>query len=156
MISASASDFPSPDWHEDVEVTVYEPRGNPEAKSMMINTSRPNMTRGRALLIKLLEIYFRKGYECSKIEAQKLAYFLQESGIDLRLRYVAHNFGPYADNLNHVLERIDGHFITGFGDRVNLSEITLIESSIKEADDFLANDNDAKIHLARVEKLISD
>ncbi len=73
-----------------------------------------------------------KGYECTKIEVQKLAYFLQESGIDLRLRYVAHNFGPYADNLNHVFERIDGHFITGFGDRVNTSEIKLVSSSIIE------------------------
>ncbi len=140
---------------DNVAVTVYEPKGNPKAKSMVVNTSRPNMTRGRALLIKLLEFYFHKGYECSKIEAQKLAYFLQESGIDLKLKYVAHNFGPYADNLNHVLERIDGHFITGFGDRVNISEITLVESSIKEADDFLENDNDAEVHLARVEELIS-
>ncbi len=140
---------------DNVVVTVYEPKGNPKSKAMVVNTSRPNMTRGRALLIKLLEFYFHKGYECSKIEAHKLAYFLQESGIDLKLKYVAHNFGPYADNLNHVLERIDGHFITGFGDRVNKSEITLVESSIKEADVFLENDNDAEVHLARVEKLIS-
>lgn len=140
---------------DNIEVTVYEPKGNPKAKSMLINTSRPNMTRGRALLIKLLEFYFDKGYECSKVEAQKLAYFLQESGIDLKLKYVAHHFGPYADNLNHVLERIDGHFITGFGDRVNISEIKLIESSIKEADIFLKNDIEARACLSQVEKLIS-
>lgn len=138
----------------DIKVTVYEPRGNPKANNMPINTPRPNMTRGRALLVKLLEFYFDKGYECSKIEAQKLAYFLQESGIDLRLKFVAHKFGPYADNLNHVLERIDGHFITGFGDRVNLSEIKLISSSIKDADDFLKNDPEAKTSLFKVEKLI--
>lgn len=140
---------------DNVAVTVYEPKGNPKAKSIVVNTSRPNMTRGRALLIKLLEFYFQKGYECSKIEVQKLAYFLQESGIDLKLKYVAHNYGPYANNLNHVLERIDGHFITGFGDRVNVSEITLVESSIKEADDFLKDDKEAAVHLDRVEKLIS-
>jgi O-acetyl-ADP-ribose deacetylase (regulator of RNase III)/uncharacterized protein YwgA len=140
---------------ENLDVSLYEPKGNPDVKSMLINTSRPNMTRGRALLVKLLEFYFHKGYECSKIEVQKLTYFLQESGIELKLKYVAHKFGPYASNLNHVLERIDGHFITGFGDRVNRSEIKLIESSIKEADKFLANDLEAKNCLRKVEKLIS-
>lgn len=140
---------------DNIEVTVYEPKGSPEAKSMLIKTSRPKMTTGRALLIKLLEFYFNKGYECSKIEAQKLAYFLQESGIDLKLKYEARDFGPYADNLNHVLERIDGHFITGFGDRVNITGITLINSSIKEADSFLKNDDFAEECLAKVEELIS-
>lgn len=138
-----------------IEVIVYEPKGNPSAKSMINNTKKPNMTRGRALLIKLLEFYFKQGYDCSKIEAQKLAYFLQESGIDLRLKFKAHNFGPYANNLNHVLERIDGHFIEGFGDRVNTSKIKLIYSSISEADRFLKNDNEAKVSLDKVAKLIA-
>ncbi len=138
-----------------VEVIIYEPNGNPKTQSMVINTKRPNMTRGRALLIKLLEFYLFQGYECSKIEVQKLVYFLQEAGIDLKLRYKAYKFGPYANNLNHVLELIDGHFITGFGDRVNVSEIKLIKSSIKEADCFLKNDNEAIVCLSRVEKLIS-
>jgi O-acetyl-ADP-ribose deacetylase (regulator of RNase III)/uncharacterized protein YwgA len=138
-----------------VDVIIYQPKGNPNAESMPINTEKPNMTRGRALLIKLLEFYFHKGYECTKIEVQKLAYFLQESGIDLKLRYVAHHFGPYADNLNHVLERIDGHFIIGFGDRVNASEIKLVSSSIiEEADHFLKGDNEANVCLSKVEKLI--
>ncbi len=139
---------------EAVKVTVYEPKGSPSSTNMLNKTKRPNMTRGRALLIKLLEFYFHKGYDCSKIEAQKLAYFLQESGINLRLRYVAHHFGPYADNLNHVLERIDGHFIEGFGDRVNTSQIKLIESSIGEANQFLENDTEAKSCLSSVESLI--
>lgn len=139
---------------ENIEVVVYEPKGSPRATDMINKTTTPNMTRGRALLIKLLEFYFKKGYECSKIEAQKLAYFLQESGIDLRLRYVAHHFGPYADNLNHVLERIDGHFIEGFGDRVNASQIKLIHSSIDKANAFLENDTEAMLSLSKVEELI--
>ncbi len=139
---------------EDVDVVIYEPNGSPKATNMINKTKKPNMTRGRALLIKLLEFYFQKGYECSKIEAQKLAYFLQESGINLRLQYVAHHFGPYADNLNHVLERIDGHFIEGFGDRVNTSQIKLIPSSIDEANKFLENDIEAETCLRKVEELI--
>jgi len=139
---------------DNVDVFVYEPSNSLKSNDIVNNTDRPNMTRGRALLIKLLEFYFRKGYDCTKIEAQKLAYFLQESGVDLKLKYVAHNFGPYAENLNHVLERIDGHFIEGFGDRVTHSNIRLIESSIKEADDFLKNDDEAIKSLTKVENLI--
>lgn len=139
---------------DNVKVTVYEPTGSPQADQMVNNTPRPKMTRGRALLIKLLEFYFQKGYSCSKIEVQKLAYFLQESGLPLRLKYKPHHFGPYADNLNHVLERIDGHFITGFGDRVTRSEIHLVESAISEANDFLKDDHEALQCLSRVEQLI--
>jgi hypothetical protein len=35
----------------------------------------------------------------------------------MQLNYVMHQYGPYADNLNHLLQRLDGHFIRGFGDR---------------------------------------
>ncbi len=139
---------------EDVAITVYEPKGSPVASAMQINTTRPNMTLGRSLLIKLLEFYFKKEYECTKIEIQKLAYFLQESGVDLKLRYSAHEFGPYADNLNHVLERIDGHFIKGVGDRVTFSEITLLPDSIKEANEFLERDIESRSCLKKVEQLI--
>ena len=51
-----------------------------------------------------------------KLEIQKLAYFLQEAGEQLRLRYNAAHYGPYAPNLNKVLERIEGHFTRGYGD----------------------------------------
>jgi hypothetical protein len=38
-------------------------------------------------------------------EIQKLTYFLQERGQRLRLNCVKARHGPYADNLNHALER---------------------------------------------------
>lgn len=46
----------------------------------------------------------------------ELMYFLQRSGEPLRLTYKKHLYGPYADNLRHVLREIEGHYITGFGD----------------------------------------
>ncbi|MGI8702184.1 MAG: hypothetical protein ACR2JU_13450 [Nocardioidaceae bacterium] len=36
------------------------------------------------------------------IETQKLTYFLQAAGEPLRLNFVGHHYGPYADNLRHV------------------------------------------------------
>ena len=51
--------------------------------------------------------YSRFAYRLTLLEIQKLAYFLQESGQELRLQYVKHLYGPYAHNLNKVLEILE-------------------------------------------------
>lgn len=51
------------------------------------------------------------------LEIQKLAYFLQSAGERLRLDFVPQKYGPYAECLHHVLQRMEGHFIIGCGDR---------------------------------------
>jgi len=63
------------------------------------------MTAGRALLVKLMEQYLGLAYRLTLLEVQKLAYFLQEAREPLRLRYEPGHYGPYAANLNNVLER---------------------------------------------------
>src|SRR5262249_44576987 len=95
----------------DVRAFIYAPSSAPEASKMLVGTKRPNMTRGRALLIKLIEQYCKPGYRLSLLEIQKLAYFLQEAGEPLKLQFVKDKFGPYAENLNFVLQNIEGHFI---------------------------------------------
>jgi uncharacterized protein YwgA len=50
------------------------------------------------------------------LEVHKLMYFMQESGEPLRLNYQKAPYGPYAENLRHVLNHIEGHFISGYGD----------------------------------------
>jgi hypothetical protein len=89
------------------------------------------------------------------LEIQKLAYFLQESGMDLKLRYVKHLYGPYAHNLNKVLEILEGHHIRGYGDTQKPDvEITLLPDADKEADRFLQQDPNASEHLERVADLV--
>ena len=136
------------------EINIYEPIGSPSSKTMPIRTKKPRMTHGRALLIKLLQLYAAQDYEYTKLEIQKLAYFLQESGLDLKLKYKAHDFGPYADNLHHVLNDIDGHYIKGYGDGVSRSQITLVDESISKADAFLEKHNEVESYLERVGSLI--
>ena len=34
---------------------------------------------------------------------------MQEEGEPLRLNYIKHHYGPYADNLRHALTKIEGH-----------------------------------------------
>ena len=52
----------------------------------------------------------------SLLEVHKLLYFLQESGEGLRLQYRKALYGPYAENLTHLLRAVEGHFISGYAD----------------------------------------
>ncbi|HDV5709685.1 TPA: macro domain-containing protein [Legionella pneumophila] len=140
----------------DVEVKLFEPNYIVVPKEIENNSTKPKMTPGRAILLKLISIYGSMNYGISNIEIQKLAYFLQEAGANLRLKFEKHHYGPYADNLRHVLNKIDGHFIRGVCDSVFESEIELIDSALQEADDFIHNsDNiDLEIQLQKVADLI--
>jgi O-acetyl-ADP-ribose deacetylase (regulator of RNase III) len=138
----------------DVQVLLFEPKGAPPVEQMPVRTKRPNMTPGRALLIRLLDLYGRQGYRHSLLEVQKLAYFLQEAGEPMRLKFQAHHFGPYADNLNHALQHIEGHFIRGYGDRSAKAEIRLMPNAAEQAREFLKSKPESEEHLERVKKLI--
>ncbi|MGM7634552.1 type II toxin-antitoxin system antitoxin DNA ADP-ribosyl glycohydrolase DarG [Bacillus sp. Hm123] len=139
---------------QDVEVHLYEPAGSPKPDEIKIGTGRPKMTRSRALFLMLMNDYSIPGYRLSLLEIQKLAYFLQVVGEPLRLRFEKGKFGPYADNLNHVLQRLDGHFIRGFGDRSRDAEIYLINDAIKQAEQFLKGEREAFEHLEKVRDII--
>jgi hypothetical protein len=133
---------------------LYEPSGLP-ADTMPVRTERPKMTPGRALLVKLIEQYSTLAYRKTLLEVQKLAYFLQVSGEDLRLQYIAHHYGPYAYNLGKVLERIEGHFLRGYGDSLKPDvELELLPGAVAEASTFLADKKDSLERLQRVAELI--
>lgn len=139
----------------DVRVLLFEPSGTPEAKAMLVRTARPRMTPARALFIKLMDAYASLQYSRTLLEVQKLAYFLQEAGEPLRLKYEAGHYGPYATNLNKVLEIMEGHFIRGYGDRQQPdAEIELLPGAIEESTAFLADKTESLARLGRVASLI--
>lgn len=59
---------------------------------------------------------------------------------------------PLQDNLNHVLERLDGHFIRGFGNKD--VEIYLIKDAANQAGKYLKDDQEAFEHLEKVRGII--
>jgi O-acetyl-ADP-ribose deacetylase (regulator of RNase III) len=143
----------------DVEVQLFEPAGAPQPERMVNRTEKPHLTVARALFIKLLDLYKVADYRLSKLEIQKLAYFLQESGEPLKLNFEKHKYGPYADKLNHVLSRLDGHFIQGFGDNTEKAEtasIGLMPDAAAEAEFFLESSGcgPSLSRLGKVKKLI--
>ena len=83
---------------------------------MKVSTPRPSLTPGEAALVAMVQRYAALAFDASLIEIQKLMYLLQEAGEPLNLRYEARRYGPYADNLRHVLKALEGHFLEGFGD----------------------------------------
>ncbi len=139
----------------DVRVLLYAPHGAPDAKTMPIGTDRPKLTASRALFVKLIEQYAAMEYRLTLLEIQKLAYFLQWAGEPLKLRYEAGVYGPYAPNLNKVLERLEGHFIRGYGDSQKPdTEIDLLPGAVEEANTFLSDRQESLDRLQRVSDLI--
>ncbi len=139
----------------DVRVVIFEAGGAPVADKMKVATDKPKMTVARALFIRLLELYQIPDYRLTKLEIQKLAYFLQEAGEQLKLRHAKDQFGPYADNLNHVLQRLEGHFIRGYGDRTERSQMYVLPEGKIAAHNFLEQHPEANERLERVSNLIT-
>lgn len=69
------------------------------------------MTAGRAVLVGLMHRYLSGLLDpfVTLLEVHKLMYFQQEAGEYIRLRYHKAPYGPYAENLRHVLHAVEGH-----------------------------------------------
>lgn len=133
---------------------LYPPQGAPAFEAMKVVSSRPNWTAPRAALIGVLEKYSVPGYRLSMLEIQKLVYFLQVVGEPMRLQFVKSKYGPYAENIHHLLQRLDGHFIRGYGDRSRDASVQLIPEAIAEAREILKDNRATQERLERVAKLI--
>jgi len=101
----------------ELQVIVFEPQGVPERSRGARSKSAPCLTHGRAALVALMERYLAGLLDplVSMLEVHKLMYFMQEAGEPLRLRLVKATYGPYAENLRHVLAAIEGYYVSGFG-----------------------------------------
>jgi O-acetyl-ADP-ribose deacetylase (regulator of RNase III) len=137
-----------------VGVFLYAPQGAPDPDEMKIATTRPSMTPGRAAMIALMARYALPGYRVTMLEVQKLAYFLQCAGEVLKLDFQKQRYGPYAETLHHVLQRIEGHFISGYGDRSRSASIAIHAEAAEEAEEFLKNRTATLERLQRVSELI--
>lgn len=144
---------------QDVRWIVYEPVGAPAAREMKNRTKRPDMTQARAAVLGLINRYLVPGfdYPVSLLEIQKLVYFLKAAGEPFpKMKFEAHYYGPYADTLRHVLNHIEGHFISGYGDGQNNPEtpISLMDDAVVEAAKFLKDYPDTRERFDKVADLI--
>lgn len=97
-----------------IEVLVFEPNEAIKTTLQKENNNRDvKLTPARAMLLYCLFAYESMGEQSSLFVANKLAYFLQRSGENLRLKFEAHHFGPYAVQLNHVLYNLNSVYLKG-------------------------------------------
>jgi O-acetyl-ADP-ribose deacetylase (regulator of RNase III) len=98
----------------EVEVLVFEPTG--QYQNIAKRGGVEKLTPARALIAELVRRYWILGMECSLLEIQKLAWFMERAieraGLQtLDLRFQAHKYGPYAERLRHLLEGLDGSYL---------------------------------------------
>lgn len=94
----------------DVVFYVYEPQKVFEERDNK-KTTNASLTPIRAMFVYAFHEYERADSSLNLLVAQKLAYFLQRLGEPLRLEYTKGWYGPYATNLNKVLQVINGTYI---------------------------------------------
>lgn len=116
------------------------------------------MTLMNAVFVRLIDRYLGGLLDpfIRLLEVHKLMYFMQEAGEPLRLRYVPAAYGPYAENLRHVLHAIEGHLISGYEDGGDdpQKELSLIPGALQDADVFLATHPETRARMVRVSELV--
>lgn len=117
-----------------------------------------HMTLASAVVTALMDRYQRAGIGLliSNLEVQKLVYFAREAGEPLDLNITQGRYGPYAENLRHVLRRMNGKYIEGYQSEGDFpsDELWLKEGAESEANEFLALYDDTVARLARVYALV--
>lgn len=141
-----------------VRTVVFEPNDAGPSDKMAKTKEVPKMTPGRAVLVSLFEKYLAGLLDpsISLLELHKLMYFAQEAGEALRLKYVKAPYGPYAENLRHVLTAIEGYMISGYGDGGDTPDkpLELVPSAADDARAFLQGHPETLERFARVSKLV--
>ena len=98
-----------------VDVLVFEPTA--AYQNVTKTTGKEMLTPARALIAEMVRRYEVLGFECSILEVQKLGWVLTRMiaklglGDPLQLKFVANRYGPYADNLRHLLDNLDGSYL---------------------------------------------
>ncbi len=125
---------------------------------MVRNRRTPEMTAARAALVGLIHRY-RKGLLdpfVTPVEVDRLLYFMQSAGEPLRLRYREGMYGPYAENLRHLLHAVEGHFISGYADGGDAPDkpLELMPGALEDATAALGRFPETRKRFERVASLV--
>lgn len=142
----------------EVDIMVFEPTG--AYQNAPKRDGVEELTPARALIAELVRRYAVVGIECTNLEVQKLAWFLQRAITDLslndplKLRFVANKYGPYADQLRHLLNGLDGSYLhceKRLSDAGPFDLIWFEDSKRERVSDYLRS-SDAKDFLPALER----
>lgn len=106
---------------DDLAVHLYEPSKQHRA----LEGTAQKMTWGRAVVVDLIAAYVARRHAvepwedqdgASALEIQKLMYFAGVYEPKLGLKFARGSYGPYSDQVRHLLQGMEGSFLHGFGD----------------------------------------
>ncbi|MCC6651031.1 MAG: macro domain-containing protein [Candidatus Eisenbacteria bacterium] len=141
----------------EVEVVIFEP-SDVRAPGRSPAPGESQMTVGRAALVTLMRRYLDALLDpsISLLEVHKLMYFLQAAGEPLKLRYTKGPYGPYAENLRHVLRQVEGTLVAGYGSDGDAPEtpLQLVAGAFERAHEFLNAAPDTRSRIERTAKLV--
>ena len=142
----------------DLDAVVFEPGGHLEPGRIVRPRVPPKMTPGRAALVGLMDRYLHGLLDpfVTLLEVHKLMYFMQVAGEPLKLRFRKAIFGPYAENLRHVLHAVEGHFVSGYADGGDAPDkpLELVPGAIDDADVVLSRSPKTRERFDRVTDLV--
>ena len=143
----------------DVRVLLFGPAATPVQSGSQSSHPIPKMTEARAALVGLMQRYLAGLMDpfISLLEVHKLLYFMQVAGeASLRLRYVKAPYGPYAENLRHLLLSVEGHLTSGYTDGVDDPEkpLELVPGAIGDAERYLEGHPNTQHRFERVANLV--
>jgi O-acetyl-ADP-ribose deacetylase (regulator of RNase III) len=142
----------------DVRVIVFGPHASSAKHVTTKMRAAPKMTTGRAALVVLLHRYLGGLMDpfVTLLELHKLMYFMQEAGEPLKLHYAKALYGPYAENLRHVLHHVEGHFVSGYADGGDTpdKQLQLVPGAVIDAESFLTDHAMTRERFDRVADLV--
>ena len=101
----------------DCDILIYEP--TPAYQNVVKRRGVEKLTPARALMADMIRRFEVLGFDCSMLEAQKLAWFLSRAMQRLNLTpnpiaddFAANRYGPYSDKVRHPLDSLDGSYQT--------------------------------------------
>jgi O-acetyl-ADP-ribose deacetylase (regulator of RNase III) len=145
-IETSLADLP-------LRVLVYPPQAPPAPEEMRDEREAPALTAVRAALLGLIGRFAKPEEGATPLVLQKLLYFLQAAGEPLRLEFVRGGLGPYADATRHLVQALEGHYLTGYGDGTGDRAVTLLPPA-GEAEAKLREMPETRARFERVADLI--
>jgi O-acetyl-ADP-ribose deacetylase (regulator of RNase III) len=99
----------------DCDVIVFEP--TTAYQNVVKRHGVEKLTPARALMAEMIRRYEVLGFDCSILEAQKLAWFLAGAMRRIGLAnpiaddFAANRYGPYSDRVRHLLDSLDGSYL---------------------------------------------
>lgn len=143
---------------EGTKIVVYEPRVGSDRMARHQRKHPPKLTPYRAALVQLMDRYVRGLMEpyVTLLEIHKLVYFLQNAGLNMRLKFVKGHYGPYAENLRHVMSDMEGYYTAGYGDGGDqpFKRISLVPTATDQALELLRHEPSTESTFNRISGLI--